>query len=421
MPALTDSSRSSLRSSPAASEELRAAAVRQSPPIAEFDGIICFGGEDWWYHNRGHFDMQMMRELSAHVPVLYINSIGMRVPRVGEGRMFWKRVSRKLRSLRRGLVRVRPNFAVFSPLAAPGAVGRFITGVALPGQVRRAARRMGIRRPLVWVACPPGAAYVDRLGAIGVVYQRTDRYEAFTGVNAQEILGFDQQMKRQGALTVFCSRSLMIEESEQCARALFIDHGVDFDRFVSAGRGEVPEPEDLCDIPRPRIGFIGGIDAHTFDPALFVEVARRMPEAQFVLVGACSLPEGWCPLPNVHQLGQRPYEAVAAYMAACDVLIMPWNSSPWIRACNPVKMKEYLAVGRPVVSTPFDELSHYQGFIEAAQGVDAFVAAVRAALAHPGDDLARRRRVERETWTAKGESALAALAQAGLRPVGGPR
>lgn len=420
MPALTDPSRSSLRTAPVASESLRAGPTQRQSIAQEFDGVICFGGEDWWYHNRGHFDMQMMRELSAHVPVLYINSIGMRVPRVGEGRMFWKRVARKFRSLRRGLVEVRPNFAVFSPLAAPGKLGRMITSAALPGQVRRAARRIGIRRPLVWVACPPGAAYVDRLGAVGVVYQRTDRYEAFTGVNPDEIRSFDQDMKRRAALTVFCSRSLMLEERDQCARAMFIDHGVDFDRFAAAGLDRGSEPEDVRSIPRPRIGFIGGIDAHTFDPPLFVEIARRMPDAQFVVVGACSLPEGWCPHPNVHLLGQRPYESVAAYMAACDVLIMPWNSSPWIRACNPVKMKEYLAVGRPVVSTPFDELAHYRGFITEAQGAEAFVAAIRAALENPGDAAQRRLRVERETWKAKGDSALETLAQLGFTPAGRP-
>ena len=81
----------------------------------EFDGVVCFGGEDWWYHNRAHYDMQMMRELSYRMPVLYVNSIGMRVPTVTEGGMFFKRVQRKLKSFSRGLVRVREGFAVQSP------------------------------------------------------------------------------------------------------------------------------------------------------------------------------------------------------------------------------------------------------------------------------------------------------------------
>jgi len=387
-----------------------------------FDGVICFGGEDWWYHNRGHFDMQMMRELSRSVPVLYINSIGMRVPRLGEGAMFFKRVRRKLKSLSRGLVRVRDNFAVYSPVAAPGRIGTRVSAALLPAQIRRAARRMGIERPLVWVACPPGAPHVGRLGAVGVVYQRTDRYEAFAGVDPDQIRAFDHTLKDRAEFTVYCSRSLMNDERNESESVLFVDHGVDYDMFARAGQSN-DQPEDVRNLPRPRIGFIGGIDSHTFDPPLFVEVARRLPHCTFVMIGACSLPDGWCPLPNVHLLGQRPYEHVASYMAACNALIMPWNSSPWIKACNPVKLKEYLAVGRPVISTAFDELDHYKGFVRVARSAEDFAREIESALASPGCADDRRRRVARETWRVKGEQVLARLAESGLVPArerGGP-
>ncbi len=176
------------------------------------------------------------------------------------------------------------------------------------------------------------------------------------------------------------------------ATPIFIDHGVDYDRFEQAGDDPASEPEDVRPIARPRAGFIGGIDASTFDPALFVEVARSLPSVQFVMVGACSLPEEWCELDNVHLLGQRDYAQVAAYMAACDVLLMPWNRSEWIRACNPVKLKEYLATGRPVVSTSFPELDHYDGLVRIADGAAAFADAIREALSSP---TTRRRACDR--------------------------
>jgi glycosyltransferase involved in cell wall biosynthesis len=386
-----------------------------APSSATFDGVICFGGEDWWYHNRGHFDMQMMRELSRHVPVLYINSIGMRVPRVGEGTMFVRRVVRKLRSVRRGYVSVRANFSVITPVAGPGALGRRVTRAMLPRQVRGAARKLGIKRPLIWVACPPGADYVDALDPVGVVYQRTDRYESFQGVDPDEIKGYDNVLKRRAALTIYCSRSLKNDEASTSTQALFIDHGVDYERFAAAGRGNKPEPADLATIGRPRVGFVGGIDSHTFDPPLLTGLAQRMPDVQFVLVGACSLPEGWCDEANVHLLGQRAYEDVPSYMAACDVLIMPWNDSTWIKACNPVKLKEYLAVGRPVVSSPFDELEHYNEYIEVADNIDDFAHATRHAIEAPGDADSRRQRVEHQTWSAKAEHLLQSLEEVGLR------
>ena len=379
-----------------------------------YDGVICFGGEDWWYHNRGHYDMQMMRECSARLPVLYVNSIGMRVPRVGEGRMFVHRVRRKLKSLRRGLVQVSERFAVFSPVVFPAGLGGPINNALLGGQVRQAARKMGIQHPLVWVVCPPGAKVVDRLKPVGVVYQRTDRFESYSDVDHGQIAGFDRLLKRRADLTLFCSSWLYSEEAEQCGRSLFVDHGVDYGMFEQAGRGLVDEPEDLSDLPRPRVGFVGGIDAHTLDAELFLEVASRLPDVHFFLVGACSLPEDWCRLSNVVILGKRDYNQVPAYMAAADVLIMPWNQNEWIQACNPVKLKEYLAVGRPIVSTPFPELSAYESLVRIGPDAETFAEHIRKALSEPHDPVAGRTLVGSQTWDAKFRSVQQELADVGL-------
>ena len=382
-----------------------------------FDGVICFGGVDWWYHNHGHYDLQMMREFSTRVPVLYVNSIGMRPPRVSEGAMFFRRVLRKLKSLGHGLVRIRKNFNIYSPITLPGggqgAIASAIARKALTWQVRLAARRCGIRRPMIWVACPPAAGVIDDFNTTCLLYQRTDRFEDFKGVDVEKITGFDQKLKRQADLVLFCSRELYDKEKDDCREAAFIDHGVDYERFEAAAiaadqYGEAPS--DVADLPRPRVGFIGGLDSHTFDPPFFVEVARSLPDVQFILVGGSSLPEGWCPLPNVHLLGQRPYDQVAAYMAASDVLIMPWNRSEWIQACNPVKMKEYLAVGRPVVSTYFREVEYYSANIDVATEVRDFVAAIKAGLDNPGDCAARRDRVKDHTWAAKADLVWNAVA-----------
>jgi glycosyltransferase involved in cell wall biosynthesis len=372
-----------------------------------FDGVICFGGVDWWYHNRGHYDIQMMRELSRRVPVLYVNSIGMKTPSVREGRMFLTRVTRKLRSLRQGLAQPRPRFFVYSPAALPGgATSSAAARHALAFQVRRAARRCGIRRPLVWVACPPAAAVLDQLNYEYVIYQRTDRFENYQGVDHARIAAFDRDMKNKADLVLFCARELYDAERDACRKAAFVDHGVDYEHFAQAGDAFErlrAAPGDLRGISRPRVGFVGGIDRHTFDDVLFRAVAAQLPACQFVMVGACSLPDGWCDLANVHLIGQRPYEAVAAYMAACDVLIMPWNQNEWIKACNPVKLKEYLAVGRPIVSTPFPELDHYREHVDVAAEPDAFARWIRYRIDHPVSADHQRGRVRAHGWATKSE------------------
>ncbi|KAB2850904.1 MAG: glycosyltransferase family 1 protein, partial [Hyphomicrobiaceae bacterium] len=193
-----------------------------------------------------------------------------------------------------------------------------------------------------------------------------------------------------------------------------VDHGVDYQDFEAAGIGGMPEPADIAALPRPRAVFVGGIDHHTFAPELFAKVAAALPDVHFPLIGGCSLPEGWCPLPNVHLLGRKPYTEVARYMAASDCLLMPWNSGDWIKACNPVKLKEYLATGRPVVSTPFAELDYYPGMVHIAGDAEGFAAAIRHVLKEPGDAGKRRAFVRRQTWEAKVETLVTELDRAGV-------
>lgn len=392
----------------------------------QYDGVVCFGGVDWWYHNRGHYDLQMMREFSSVMPVLYINSIGMRMPKIGGGNKFAHRVKRKLKSISRGVVSVRENFWVYSPINLPGKRFSGISNKALPAQIRRAMKRVGISHPLIWVAIPTAQPAAEKLEHVGLVYQRTDRFEAFEGANPILISSYDRRLKADADVTLYCTHSLLEQEGSECSNPEFVDHGVDYRIFEKAGieadehRKHVEygatDPEDICGVARPRVGFVGGIDSHTFDPDLFIQVATELHDMQFVLVGGCTLPNGWCTLTNVHLLGQRPYEQVARYMASFDVLIMPWNQSSWIQACNPIKLKEYLAVGRPIVSTPFAELDHYRGLVTSATNAKSFSKAIRDAMDTSHDPSVGRKRVCMETWTHKASTVLRMLDQRKLTP-----
>jgi len=386
----------------------------KSNAVRTYDGIVCFGGEDWWYHHRGHYDMQMMREFSHRVPVLYVNSLGMRIPALKEGSVLLKRIAKKIASIRRGLVEERKGFWVFSPIVLPGRFGRAVSQRFLCLQIRRAVRKLGISKPLAWVACPPAVKILEDLKPVGVVYQRTDRFEEYPYVDHDLIAGFDSRLKSAADLTLYCSTLLYEEEKSECRKALFVDHGVDFEMFAKAGKGREDEPDDLRNLPRPRVGYIGNLESHRVNPDLILRVAERLSDHSFFLVGTTALPEGWCTLPNVSLLGPRHYEEVPRYMAAADVLIMPWQQNEWIRACNPVKLKEYLAVGRPVVTTPFDELRRYEGFAHTATDAESFAAAIRSAAERPDDPERLRSRVEKETWEAKARTVMERLGDLGF-------
>ena len=376
--------------------------------MAEFDGIICIGGEDWWYHNRGHFDFQIMRRLAKDVPVLFVNSLGVRFPSVRDGSQFVARIRRKLVSLGRGLVHVENKFHVLSPFSVPGRVGAAATGWAVAPQIKLAARSLGIAKPLLWLHCPAAAELIADFPGVPMVMQRTDRFEAFTEGDPHVLTRQVAAMKAAADLVVYCNAGLLAEEKGRVARQLLVTHGVEFERFVAAGDAR-RESADMAMLPRPRVGFIGGIDAHTFDPPLFLDVVKALPDVHFAMVGGCSLPEGWCPHPNVKFLGRKPYDQVADYMAASDVLIMPWNDSDWIKGCNPIKLKEYLAVGRPVVTTDFPALAEYRDLVRVAGTAEGFASAIREALAMPANVAGQRERVRAESWDAKAAEVMTAM------------
>jgi glycosyltransferase involved in cell wall biosynthesis len=189
-------------------------------------------------------------------------------------------------------------------------------------------------------------------------------------------------------------------------RAVYLDHGVDFDRFAGV-RGE--PPLDLAKIPGPIVGFFGGIDDYVVNLALLRRVAEEIPECALVLIGdaTCSL-DDITSLSNVHWLGFRPYEEIPSYGVGFDVALMPWLRNEWIEHSNPIKLKEYLALGLPVVSTDFPEVHYYSDVIAIAHNDDHFVELVAEALDGKaiGTEQTRRARVEGATWDRRADELL---------------
>jgi glycosyltransferase involved in cell wall biosynthesis len=165
-------------------------------------------------------------------------------------------------------------------------------------------------------------------------------------------------------------------------------------------------------IPHPILGFYGNIDNHTSNIALIEQVAELLPDISIVIIGNSSIDlSALASHKNVYLLKQKPYEQIAHYAKCFDVCFMPWRQNKWIEACNPIKLKEYLALGKPVVSTPFSELESYKDVVNVASDATSFAGAVREACDESDHRLvsARRRRVRDSTWDTKAAEVLSAL------------
>ena len=253
---------------------------------------------------------------------------------------------------------------------------------------------------MLWIAVPTAAELLPWMRYTTIAYQRTDKFEEFDTTLRDYLKECDQSLKQIADVTLYCSHTLLEEEASSCKSAAFVDHGVDYQRFFDAGTlAPQNQPEDMKDIPFPRVGFIGGVDDHTFDTGFFGAVVASLPEVSFVLVGKVTIEADWLAAPNVYILGRKPYQVVADYMANCDVLVMPWRDNEWVRGCNPVKLKEYLAVGRPVVSTYFPEIDYYREYVNVESDPTGFSAAIQRVIGAKEEEAPMRD----HTWGGKFE------------------
>jgi len=217
--------------------------------------------------------------------------------------------------------------------------------------VERAARRAGLRRPVLWVNDPSGAAVVRRTGW-PALYDVTDDWLAADRSPAEHARLVDDErtlLDRCAEVTV-CSAGLVARKGAQRAVTL-VTNGVDLDRY----RDPYPRPADL---PAGRVAlYVGTVHPDRFDVPLLLETARALHgRARVVLVGPVVdlSPAEHADLARagVVQLGPRPWTAVPAYLRHADVLLVPHVVDAFTDSLDPIKLYEYRAVERPVVSTP---------------------------------------------------------------------
>jgi glycosyltransferase involved in cell wall biosynthesis len=237
-----------------------------------------------------------------------------------------------------------------------------------------------MRAPVIVTTLPTAWDVVRPMRRHSLVFNRSDRHSEFPEADRSAIESLERELLRGADHVLYVSRSLLASERTLTDhRAHFLDHGVDIEHFRR--RETVELPLDLVEIPEPRVGFFGALDDYLVDFDLLERVAAELPDVSLVLIGdaTCSM-ERFDKYPNVHLLGFRPYERIPAYGSGFDVALMPWLDNDWIKHANPIKMKEYLALGLAVVSTDFPEVERYSDVIRIASGEADFIDQIRLTL-----------------------------------------
>jgi hypothetical protein len=247
-----------------------------------------------------------MSRLAARHKVLFVNSLGMRVPSLTKDRNATKKILRKLASLSRYL-RKSHGMYVFTPLSVPlqSPAGKKLNQLILRAQIRLAMRLLGIAKPVFYVGCPPAWEAIKSFARSMLIYERSDYFSEMPGADKCYISDLDHQLMRSADLVLYVNRRLMAAGANVTKKNLLIGHGVDFDYFSTA-ENSTYIPKDTKTIPRPVVGFFGDISEETVDFDLLAYAAKDLPNIPFVLVGAISSDiKKLRPLKNIYFLGKN--------------------------------------------------------------------------------------------------------------------
>jgi glycosyltransferase involved in cell wall biosynthesis len=248
---------------------------------------------------------------------------------------------------------------------------------------------------ILWYYTPMALGFSSHLQPSAVVYDCMDELSAFRGAPAT-LRQREAELFRRADVVFTGGLSLYEVKRKQHANVHAFPSSIDVNHFGRA-RAELQEPADQAPIPRPRLGFFGVIDER-LDIELLNSVAAARPDWHLILVGpVVKIDEAILPRrPNLHYLGMKPYEELPAYLAGWDVALLPFARNEATRFISPTKTPEYLAGGKPVVSTPIhDVVCPYgeQNLVQIASGAGEFITAVTVAL-DSGAPTAWRQRVD---------------------------
>ena len=260
-------------------------------------------------------------------------------------------------------------------------------------QLRNAVAENGGGEPIFWTSLPTAAPLIGAFNHGPVVYYCGDDFSALAGVDHAPVARLERELVARADLILVASEALA--ERFPAARTRLVPHGVDFDLFSK-------DTAPAADLPRngPVAGFYGSL-ADWIDVEMLAQCARTMPDWTFVLIG--DVQTNVSPLAglgNVQLLGPRPHKSLPSYSQHWTVSLLPFRDTPQIQACNPLKLREYLAAGTPVASMDFPALAPYRDLVSHTSDPSAFAETIRRAAEDAANAPARRARVAAESWDA---------------------
>ena len=372
--------------------------------------ILCFS-HDWTGDplSKTH----LMRVLAKENRILWINAIANRMPTTSSKDL--SRIYNKLKSFTEPIREVEPNIFVLNPLAIPAYGNKTVVSLnqrSLVRQVKKAMRKLGFANVVNMVFNPAAGMIAGKLGESELIYYCVDEYTAFTGSSALKEI--EEKLFRDADLVVVSAEKLYTDKKHFNPNTHVIRHGTDWRHFRTALDDATKVPDEIANLPGPIIGF-HGLLADWIDFELIKKTAAHFKNGSVVLIGKIAVDaeqkvkilDG---VPNIHFLGRKPYADLPSYCKGFDVALNPFAINELTLAANPLKVREYLAAGLPVVSTDIPEVRVLDDCLVGTSH-DDFILKIEHALAHPKPRNEVSDAIAHESWEAKIEELRAIMAE----------
>lgn len=373
---------------------------------------IVYFGNDWSGENRTS-SHHIARRLSERFRLLYVEVPGLRAPKADARDI--RKIGRKLRT---AVQRPRRIAERMWRMTVPQIPFRGLPVVSAANQcigallVRAAMQSAGMRRPLLWFTVPHAAPFLGRLDEEFSVYYCIDDYSALPGVDAIQVAKMDADLTVRADLVFASSQTLFASKQLLNAGTILSPHGVDAELFARAQSAE-PPVDRVRSLPRPVIGMHGVVDDR-IDVELVAAIARARPNWTLLLIGRVAT--DIAPLRELRNIvlpGVVPYDELPDWARGYDVSIMPYRHGKFSENANPLKLREYLACGKPVVSIPMPSVEPFRQHVLTAGSAAEFVGCIEQALATDSAQAAgaRMAAVEHMSWDARVAEVIATVEQ----------
>jgi glycosyltransferase involved in cell wall biosynthesis len=369
--------------------------------------ILCFSSTDWdgvW----GSRQQVMLRFARRGYRVLFVERpIGLE--------HFWRYPAFRQRKLRRWREGIRPVadslWIVSLPLLLPGKyyspfINRLNQRITLTAS-RRYLRQLEFSKPILWLYNPEQSDLIGQFQENLSIYHCIDEWTAnTTGRKRRTIAALEKELLHNVDLVFANSPPTFENKRRHNPQTYRIPSGADVEHFAQSASVTWAEHPAIAALPRPRIGYSGHVNER-LDYAILKELAGQRPDWTVVFVGDTYPWTMGTPalqqlnaLPNVHFLGKRPFAEMPALLKGMDVCLLPYVADERGYFRSPLKLYEYLAAGKPVVSTPHPEAAELAAVVYQAASPAAFVQAVAQALSDDNGEMQHQRQLvaQQHSW-----------------------